>query len=193
MSEEIMPAAADPPPPPLSCEPADSPLVWICLRTKPRKEQSAARSLRQCGGWEIFAPQVRYRRHTVRGAKWFVEAMFPGYLFVHLDLEQDFRHASHCMWVTGSVRFGQKIATVPTAALTLLRQAYQGQEENPLEISAQFPQGAEMQIAEGPLRGLSCVVQYYLPAKNRVAILVDFLGQQVQTQVEPYTLHPRST
>ena len=55
--------------------------VWFCLKTQPKREHLAATALRRQFGVECFSPRLRFRRMTQRGPVWFVEAMFPGYLF----------------------------------------------------------------------------------------------------------------
>ena len=59
---------------------SDSIEKWRCLRGKPKREHLAAQHLR-LAGFEAFCPRIRHQRRTVRGKVWFVEALFPGYLF----------------------------------------------------------------------------------------------------------------
>ena len=66
----------------------DTPL-WFCVKTQPKHEHIAAAGLQRRLNVNCFAPRVRYRKMTRRGAVWFVEAMFPGYLFAEfVYLEQ---------------------------------------------------------------------------------------------------------
>ena len=58
---------------------------WFCLRAQPKREHIAAACLRQNSEVEVFCPRVRFRKHTNRGPVWFVESMFPGYLFARFD------------------------------------------------------------------------------------------------------------
>src|SRR5258708_9094266 len=55
--------------------------IWFCLRTQPKHEHIAAAALRHRLEIRCFAPRVRFPKATRRGKVWFVEAMFPGYLF----------------------------------------------------------------------------------------------------------------
>ena len=43
--------------------------------------------------------------------------------------------------------------------------------------------GDEVSIASGAFRGLEAVVQSYLPSRERVAVLLDFLGRQTLVQL----------
>ena len=55
--------------------------VWFCLKAQPKREHMAAIALRHQFRIECFSPRLRFRKMTHRGPVWFVEAMFPGYLF----------------------------------------------------------------------------------------------------------------
>jgi transcriptional antiterminator RfaH len=43
--------------------------------------------------------------------------------------------------------------------------------------------GDEVQVTAGPLAGLQVVVQQLLPARERVKVLLDFLGRRVEAEV----------
>src|SRR5437868_4240998 len=64
--------------------PTDRPF-WFCLRAQTKREHFAAIGLRKQYQITCFAPRLRMRKLTRRGAVWFVEAMFPGYFFAQFD------------------------------------------------------------------------------------------------------------
>src|SRR5260221_5470813 len=59
--------------------------AWFCLRAQPKREHIAAACLPQTCEVEVFCPRLRFRKLTSRGPVWFIEAMFPGYLFARFD------------------------------------------------------------------------------------------------------------
>jgi len=71
--------------------------VWFCLKAQPKREHLAAIALRRQFGIECFSPRLRFRKMTNRGPVWFVEAMFPGYLFTKFVYSKQHRavEASH--------------------------------------------------------------------------------------------------
>ena len=83
-------------------EPPDD-LRWRCLRARPKGEHLAAQHLR-AAGFEAFSPRIRHQKKTTRGRIWFVEAMFPGYLFCRYSVKESLRlcflghdlHARRC-------------------------------------------------------------------------------------------------
>jgi transcriptional antiterminator RfaH len=150
--------------------------AWFCLQSQPRHEHIAAAHLRQTGAAEVFLPRIRFPRATRRGKVWFTEALFPGYLFAKFDWRASLRQVRHARGVRGVVHFGERWPTIPEAIIAELRRAFGESELRTL--GAQFAPGDEVQIAEGPLRGFKAVISGVLPGTARVAVLLDFLGQQ---------------
>src|SRR5215831_3308480 len=68
---------------------------WFCLRTQPKHEGVAAAVLRRQFNIPCFAPRLRFRKATRRGAVWFIEAMFPGYVFAEFIYKQQHRIVEH--------------------------------------------------------------------------------------------------
>ena len=58
---------------------------WYCVQAQPKREHVAARLLRLQAGLQTFCPRLAFHKHTARGKVRFVEALFPGYLFVYSD------------------------------------------------------------------------------------------------------------
>ena len=155
--------------------------AWFCLRSQPKHEHIAAAHLRQVEGVEVFFPRVRFKRATKRGAVWTTEALFPGYLFAQFDWHNLLRSVQHARGVSGVVHFGQRWPTVPAEVVTELRRTI-GEKELHV-IPADFVPGDAVQIAEGSMRGLRAVVSQVMPGRERVAVLMEFLGRQTMIQV----------
>src|SRR5947207_12441598 len=85
---------------------------WFCLKAQPKREHLAAEGLRKQFSVVCFAPRLRARKLTRRGAVWFVEAMFPGYFFAQFDYVTQHRAVEHASGVRGLVRFGERLATI---------------------------------------------------------------------------------
>lgn len=158
-----------------------SDLAWYCVRSKVKQEHVAAGSLRQVSEVDVFAPRLRFRRPTRRGPVWFVEALFPGYLFARFDWAQQIKAVRYARGVMGVVHFGPKPAVVPEAVVEKLRREMGEQELR--VIAREVAVGDEVQVTAGPLAGLLVVVQQLLPARERVKVLLEFLGRRVEAEV----------
>ena len=86
--------------------------LWFCLKSQPKREHLAAIGLRRQLNVPCYAPRLRFRKMTSRGAVWFVEAMFPGYLFAQFVYSLQHRRVGHSPGIQGIVQFGDDLATV---------------------------------------------------------------------------------
>lgn len=154
---------------------------WFCLRARPKREHMAAAGLRPLEDVEVFSPRIRFQRPTTRGKVWFQEALFPGYLFARFDPERRLRAVQYAHGVTGLVRFGDAYAEIPPEALRDLR-AEVGQDET-RTICQGLDVGDEARVLDGPFSGLEVVVTHPFPARERVRVLLEFLGRQMEVEL----------
>lgn len=162
--------------------------AWYCVRAQPKSEHIAAAHLRLIEDVEVFCPRLRLRRVTRRGPVWFVEALFPGYLFARFDPLASQNEVTHARGVSTIVRFTELPARVPDKAIAELREQMDGSECK--EIDQSIREGDSVVISHGMFTGLTTVVTHALPARERVRVLVEFLGQCREVEVSKSTLVP---
>lgn len=170
------------------------PLQWHCIQAQPKREHIAAGALeRTAGDIEVFCPKIRFRKVTQRGPVWFTEAMFPGYFFARFDFQSRHRLVRHSLGVTTIVHFGDAIATLPDEVMSALRERClaDGDDSQPVVLIDEAPTvGKVIRVAEGAFLGLEAVVTQVLSSRDRVRILVEFLGRQVEAVAEARQLVP---
>ena len=155
--------------------------VWFCLKTQPKREHLAATALRRQFGVECFSPRLRFRKMTRRGPVWFVEAMFPGYLFAKFVYAAQHRAVENSHGIRGIVHFGDLLATLPEHIVASLQSKVGAEEIVTLDCSIKV--GQSVQITDGPFQGLEVVVTHLLPAKDRIRVLFDFLGRSMEMEI----------
>lgn len=166
-------------------------LSWYCLRTQTKREHLAAASLRHLEGVEVICPRLRYKKVTRRGKIWWVEPLFPGYLLARFVLGERERAVSYATGVTRILRFGDRIPAVPDSFVEELRQELEKQQDQENELITLQPiaePGDEVEVADGPLQGMTGTVIEVRPAEERVRIFVEFLGQEHPVDVDLYSL-----
>ncbi|MEM7145314.1 MAG: transcription termination/antitermination NusG family protein [Verrucomicrobiota bacterium] len=156
-------------------------VAWRCVRSKLRSEHIAAAHLEKIEGVEVFCPRIRYEKATRRGKVWFVEALFPGYVFVKFDLVANLRQVSATPSVTKVVKFGEEIPSIPGGVIEELSKRLDN--ESAITVTDAMTPGDEVEVIEGPMRGMMAVVTKLMPAKERVGILLDFLGSVCEVEV----------
>jgi transcriptional antiterminator RfaH len=155
---------------------------WFCLRTQTKREHVAADHVRQILGATVFLPRIRFQRKTARGLVWFTEALFPGYVFARFDFPQQSRQVAHAAGVRGIVHFGDRWPTIPAEVIVELQAAI-GTEDVHV-VSEPLAVGEEIEVAAGVFRGLKAVVSRVMPARERVLVLLEFLGRQTSVEVD---------
>jgi transcriptional antiterminator RfaH len=159
--------------------------AWYCLRSQPKHEHIGAARLRE-EGIEVFLPRIRFQRASKRGPVWFTEPLFPNYLFARFLWQESARLVRHAPGVSSIVAFGPTVPTVPDETIAELR-AQVGDEELKV-IESRFEPNEPVQITGGALHGLTAIVTQVFPPKERVRVLLEFLGQQTTLEVEASAL-----
>lgn len=107
--------------------------------------------------------------------------MFPGYLFANFVYAQLHRAVEYSTGIHYIVRFGEQIATLPAEAIASLNE--KAGEDEIVTIDSEVSVGQEVHIVEGPLHGFNALVTQVLPARERVRVLLEFLGRAVETEL----------
>lgn len=165
----------------------DEPL-WYCLRTKPRLERVTSQVLRAEMGVEVFCPHLRFERARRSGRVWVSEAMFPGYLFARFCYISRHRQIRATRGVTTVVGFGGLPSVVPAEIISDLRVF--AKDEETVVIPTHIEVGEEVDVITGPFRGVRAIVSRVLPARQRVAILLDMLGTEREIEVSAAAVIP---
>jgi len=155
--------------------------AWYCVRTKPKREHIAARAMNQIEGVQSFCPRLRYRKATRRGKVWWVEAMFPAYIFGFFSREQNERNIVHTHGVMTILKFGDYMPEIPSSFIADLTQQMQELNEGDDDIMTLEPtvsEGDEVEIAHGAFQGFQGTVIEVMPALERVKLLTEFLGNR---------------
>ena len=144
---------------------------WYVLRSKPKKEVSAAAVLER-SEIEVYLPQVA--AHNERGKVPSLVPFFPNYLFAHLDPEigelQRARYAQGIMYV---VSYGDDPCPVPDDLVSLIRERIAS--SNGRVPAMEFRQGDRVLVTAGALRDVEAVFDRRLSASGRVQVLVQML------------------
>jgi transcriptional antiterminator RfaH len=146
---------------------------WYVLHSKPHKEELLAEQL-ELRRIETFAPHIRVQVVNPRARK--VRAYFPGYLFVHVDLDQ--MGLSALKYVPGSaglISFGGEPAFVPDGLIHAIRQRVQEIDSAGGELFDVLKPGETVLVHSGPFAGYEAIFDVRLPGTERVRILLKLL------------------
>jgi transcriptional antiterminator RfaH len=162
----------------------DNTAKWRCIRGKPKSEHLAAQHLK-AAGFEAFCPRIRHQKQTTRGRVWFVEALFPGYLFVKYA-PSSMRHVATTPFVSQILSFMEDFGAVRDEVVAELRMTMDTHET--LTVSSAIQSGDCVDVVSGPLRGQAVTVTQILPGAQRVRVLMEFLGSPHEVEVSILSL-----
>jgi len=157
------------------------PSGWYALRSKPRKEELLYQQL-TIRNIECYSPRVRVQTVNPRAAK--VRSYFPGYVFVHIDLQEV--GFSILQWLPGTnglVSFGGDPAAVPDALINALRTKLDRINGAGGELFDGLKPGDIVEIQDGPFAGYEAIFDERLAGTERVRVLLKLL-QKRQFPVE---------
>ena len=158
-------------------------MQWYVIHTKPRQEQRALENL-QRQGFEAWLPMIALEKVRRSRLTQVTEPMFSRYLFIRLDTTQTNWSPIRSTWgVSKLVSFGNVPAAVPDALIDMLR------ESPPLTPQRLMNPGDEVQLVEGPLRGLRGIYQQH-DGEARAMVLIELLSQPQTIQIELQALRP---
>ncbi len=163
---------------------------WYAMRSKPRKEEFLAEQL-ELRKVEIYYPRIRVQVVNPRARK--IKPYFPGYVFVHVDIEKiGTSPLQYIPGAAGLVTFGGEAAYVPENLLYAIRQRLDEINSSGGELFAVLKTGETVVIHSGPFAGYEAIFDARLPGKERVRVLLKVLrNRQVTVDLPAGEIRPK--
>lgn len=155
--------------------------AWFCLRTQIKHERLAAAHLRLMEDVEVLFPRMTFKRKWRQSVKEFTEPLFPNYLFARFNPSNALARVRHAYGVQTVVHFGNLLPVIPDNVIGEIRQSLN--PEQVCRVDSTLSPGDTVAICSGPFSGLQAVIKHYLPRKQRVTVLLEFLGRQVNVEI----------
>jgi transcription antitermination factor NusG len=161
---------------------------WYVAVTEPGKEGLAVRNLEQ-QSFRSMCPRFRKTRRHARRTHEVLAPLFPGYVFVSFDVDNDpWRSINGTLGVRRLISFDPaRPQPMPEAAMTQLM----GRCDDGLvtRLIGGVRAGDAVKVISGPFAGQLAAVES-LDAKGRVRILLDILGGATGLQIRIGCLAP---
>ncbi len=157
--------------------------VWLLVHTKPKQESAVVQAL---AGREIaaYCPRILEPRWHARAPRGPVP-LFPSYIFARCVAKERFAAVRYCPGASGIVRFGDALAAVEDDVVASLK-AREGERGYVVISEARRApaKGSRVRVVRGPLRGIEGIVTKYLPAKDRVRVLLTMVAGVRNVEVD---------
>ena len=146
---------------------------WYALRSKPRKEEVLWKQL-LARDIEVFFPRIRVHPVNPRSRK--LRPYFPGYMFVHVDLDEVGLSKFNWMpFAIGLVSFDGEPAVVPENLVHEVRTRVEEIAAAGGEFYDGLQPGEPVRISSGPFAGYEAIFDMRLPGSERVRVLIQML------------------
>ena len=167
--------------------PEDSSPRWYVVHTQPCSEDRASMRL-NAQGYDVFCPRLRKTVRHARKSENKLVPLFPGYLFLRLDISRDrWRAVNGTRGVIRLLTQGDVPQAVPAGIVEELRSHVDAHDAlvwtPPLNI------GQRVRITEGPFEDFVGTLQR-LEGTDRVLVLLDLLGRSVPATLRCGALAP---
>lgn len=156
---------------------------WFVIQTKSNREAKAAYHLER-QGFKFYLPRYLKRRSHARKIEIVPAPLFPGYMFVAVDLAtQRWRAIQSTVGVLRLVTNGNEPAPVPTEIIRAIREREDDKGFVSLDRTPAFRRGDKVRILAGAFMDLAGLFDG-LADRERVAILLDLLGRKVRVMLD---------
>ena len=154
---------------------------WYAVQTQPNRENLAVAQLER-QGFVVWLPRVKQIIRHARQVKSVWRPLFPGYLFINLDLETArWRAINGTVGVKNIVSCGRTPSVVDSEFITALKasESFDGFVD---ASNDSLKPGQKVEILSGPMAGhIGKLLS--LDAGNRVTVLLQMLGHFVRGQI----------
>lgn len=162
---------------------------WYVMHSKPRKEALLHERLR-IQRFEVYLPSIRVKPVNPRARK--EQPFFPGYLFIHVDLE--LIPVSELRWIpgaTGIVSVGGEPASVGDSLIRTIQEQIEHITELNNQGADRFKSGDWVVINEGPFADYKAMFDCRISGQARVRVLLELLqGQKMRLELSADQLQP---
>ena len=160
---------------------------WFAVRTQPAQEKRAEHQLQQ-QGFSTFLPLLQKSVRHARKLRQVRAPLFPGYLFVALDLTRDrWRSINSTYGVSGLIMAGEQPMPVPVGVVEGFIEL--SRADGLMDFTPDLKPGAAVRMVAGGLAGMIGRLAH-CDAKGRVEVLLEIMGQEVRVKSDTRSLMP---
>lgn len=157
-------------------------LRWYVVQTKPREEERADYNL-QAWKVETFAPKIKARRlnEINQRSTCSSKPLFPGYIFARFDAATSLHDINATRGIQRVVRFGDVLVPVEDQVIDMIRMRTR---DGFVQVGEDISPGTKLTVFDGPLNGLTGVLERKMKDNERVMLLLKSVSYQGHFTIE---------
>jgi len=150
-------------------------LRWYVINTRPKKEGQVERLFEE-GGFTVYCP--KYLREKK------VSPFFPGYAFLRFEFPAQYQMVKYTRGVKRVVGTDEGPTPIPEEIVSSIK----ARERDGLIVFEKYGEepvaGDEIEVVEGPLKGLKGIFRKEVGDSERVMILLNYVSYQGMLVIE---------
>lgn len=156
--------------------PTSDEAYWFCIKTQPKRERAAFKTLLTLPNVEALLPMARYPRQTRSGKRQTNEAIFPGYLFCRFAPAHSSRQVQYSQGVAYIIKRADQLVSMP---MEVIEEISQLAPEGVLDLEPRpLLPGDKVRLIQGIFTGNEAEVVSLAPSAERVKVLLEILGRE---------------
>jgi transcription antitermination factor NusG len=160
---------------------------WFVARVLPHQENRAQCNLHRLG-FRSFVPRLRRTVRHARRLRDTLQPLFPGYIFVVIDLsKQHWRSDNGTFGVASLIMGAEQPRPVPPGVIEALVASCETCGAVRLEDGLEI--GQKVRILSGPFAETLCRLSH-LDDRGRVRVLLEIMGMEVAAQLDRSAIAP---
>ncbi len=153
---------------------------WFVARVQTNRENSAQFNLDRLG-FRSFTPRVKRTIRHARKSRNVLSPLFPGYVFLILDLSRDrWRAVNSTFGVASLIMGGEQPMPVPNGVVEGLLMS---EDSGLVRLENDLAIGQQVRILSGPFADALCRLTH-LDDRGRVRVLLELMGTEVTAQLD---------
>ncbi len=148
---------------------------WYVLNTKPKKEFQVERLFNE-GGIKIYNPKYIHEDR--------IKPFFPGYEFIYFDYPAQYQLVKYTRGVKRVIGSQEGPIPIPEEIIRGIKSREIDGLIELLKYGDEPETGDEIEVMEGPLKGLRGIFKKELDDKERVVILLNYVTYQGKLLIE---------
>ena len=159
---------------------------WIVAKNKANQDKVALLNLER-QNFEFFHPTFKIRSRRRNKSKEIIKPVFPGYIFIAINLEEKNWHKiNNTRGISSVIVFGNEIPLIRDELIKELKYRF-SPNNNPRTVD-QIKIGMNAEITNGPFAELIGKIEE-IDANQRVWVVLDILGTQRRISINRLSLN----
>jgi transcription antitermination factor NusG len=160
---------------------------WFVARVLPHQESRAQLNLHRLG-FRSFVPRLRRTVRHARRLRDTLQPLFPGYIFVIIDLSKHrWRSVNGTFGVASLIMGAEQPTPVPPGVVEALVASCESRGVVRLDDSLEI--GQRVRMVSGPFAETLCRLAH-LGDRGRVCVLLEIMGMEVAAQLDRSAIAP---